>query len=663
MRLFSFLLMLSLAGAMLLLTSCETSEQKRPPARPPVEAQAPSLNQPSVPPLPPPPRVVQPQPGPKPDPVEALIAAADKEFEAGRANYSAGHLEAAKANFDRAFDMLLQTPFDVRANDRLQREFDKIVEGVNQLELLALKEGDGFSEQRAEPAPIDEANEVTFPVDPNIRAKAEAELKTTQSDLPLTLNDAVAAYINYFSTRGRASLERGYVRSGRYREMILKTLKEEGVPQDLIYLAQAESGFHPLALSRAGARGMWQFMAGRGLQYGLSRTWWLDERQDPVKATRAAARHLKDLYSEFGDWYLVMAAYNSGPGTVQRAVERTGYADYWELYRRGVLPAETRNYVPIILAITIMSKNPSQYGLERLRPDAPLPVETVTLNHPVDLRLAAECADTSVAVLQELNPSLLRLTTPKEPGFELRLPAGTKEKFQKAIAAIPVEMRVAWRYHRVVNGDTLAGIARKYHTTAKAIADVNGLEGDDLRLQAKLIIPITPGRRDAEAATESRSTTRYRVRKGDTARSVADRFGVSVENLRQWNHLQGSHLPAGRVLTIHLRVAPLEGEQKKRGKAAASAPRRGRQLSSKSRKNNNIELSEKRAGKRQAFRAKGGRQPASKDRRLVHKVKRGETLTSIADAYNVSIAELRRNNRHLASNLHAGEVLVIRRGE
>ena len=151
--------------------------------------------------------------------------------------------------------------------------------------------------------------------------------------------------------------------------MIQRTLKNEGVPQDLIYLAQAESGFHPLALSRVGARGMWQFMASRGRGYGLQHTWWVDERQDPEKSTRAAARHLKDLYNQFGDWYLAMAAYNSGPGTVQSAVKRTGYADFWELYRRNVLPKETRNYVPIILAVTIMAKNPAQYGLDDMAPE------------------------------------------------------------------------------------------------------------------------------------------------------------------------------------------------------------------------------------------------------------------------------------------------------
>src|SRR5205823_2774959 len=226
-------------------------------------------------------------------------------------------------------------------------------------------------------------------------------------------------------------------RSGRYEDMIRRTLKEEGVPQDLIYLAQAESGFHPLAVSRAGARGMWQFMSSRAKGYGLQRSWWVDDRQDPEKATHAAARHLKDLYNQFGDWYLAMAAYNSGPGTVQQAVKRTGYADFWELYRRDVLPKETRNYVPIIIAVTIMAKNPAQYGLESIATDKPLPYDTVKIDYPVDLRLVAECVEASASDLQDLNPSLLRLTTPKDQEFDLHLPLGTKERYLSAINSIP----------------------------------------------------------------------------------------------------------------------------------------------------------------------------------------------------------------------------------
>src|SRR5664279_3915096 len=421
MKWFRCLVIPSLLCALLFSSGCEPSQPKNPAAKVPAQATAPTVKQTNSDPPGPQAAAAAAPAAPIPsDTVDALIAKADTLYHAGQTEYQNGHLEAARQSFDQAFNVLLSSNLDLRDNPRLEKEFDKIVDGVRALEQVAFREGDGFTEQHFEPAPIDEANDITFPVDPTVRAKAEAEIKTTKSDLPLILNDQVAMFINYFSsTKGRHTLEHGLTRAGRYRELISQTFKEVGVPQDLIYLAMAESGFQPLAVSRAGARGMWQFMAGRGSMYGLERNWWVDDRQDPVKSTQAAAHHLKDLYNQFGDWYLAMAAYNTGPGNIQHAVERTGYADFWELYKRGVLPQETRNYVPIIVAVTIMAKNPSQYGLEKVVPETPVPTEQVSINYPVDLRLVAECLDTSAEALQQINPSLLRMTTPKDQTLSL----------------------------------------------------------------------------------------------------------------------------------------------------------------------------------------------------------------------------------------------------
>src|SRR6202795_1424422 len=393
----------------------------------------------------PPEPAIAPENAPSADPVADLIAKVEKEYQSGQDNYKAGHLEAAPQVFHPPFDLLLNSKLEINSDPRLENELDRILDGINGFEMQAVQQGDGFTEQKSEPAPIDEANEAATPVDANVKAKAEAEIKSTPSDLPLMMTDQVAGYISYFSTRGRGTLENALTRSGRYEDMIRRVLKQEGVPQDLIYLAQAESGFHPLALSRVGARGIWQFMASRARGYGLQRDWWVDDRQDPEKATRAAARHLKDLYQQFGDWYSAMAAYNSGPGTVQSAVKRTGYADFWELYNRNVLPRETRNYVPIIVAVTIMAKNPAQYGLDSVVKDKPVPYDTVKINYPIALRLAAECVDATAADLLELNPSLLRLTTPRNHAFELHLPVGTSGKFQEAVASIPADKRLWWR--------------------------------------------------------------------------------------------------------------------------------------------------------------------------------------------------------------------------
>ncbi len=573
MRAFSQKSAILLAALMGISLGCQTA-QRQSAFLPPTKAQAPPMiasaapnsdKQQAVP--------KNPEPEKKPeaakalavDSVAELISRVENEYRAGQENYRAGHLAAAKQNFDAAFNLLLGSGLDIQSDDRLQAELDRILDGTNSTELEALQMGDGFSEQKSEPAPIDEANEFTPPVDQNVKAKAEAEIKSTHSDLPLMMTDQVAGYINYFSTRGRGTFERALARSGRYEEMIRRTFREEGVPQDLIYLAQAESGFHPLAVSKAGARGMWQFMAGRGSAYGLERTWWTDDRQDPEKATRAAAHHLKDLYNQFGDWYLAMAAYNSGPGTVQAAVKRTGYADFWELYQRNVLPKETRNYVPIILAVTIMAKNPDQYGVAAVAKDKPIPYDTVKIDYPIDLRLAAECVDGSADDLQDLNPSLLRLTTPKDQAFELHLPAGTAEQFQSVVALIPVDKRVWWHYHKVQAGETLASIARTYHSSPQSIAEANDLDENaltfGLRPETRLIIPIAPSK-ESDTTTYAHAITRYKIRKGDTVESVAKNFGVSSAMIRKWNRLKGDSLAGRKSLLVHVPVRAVAREPK-----------------------------------------------------------------------------------------------------
>src|ERR1700733_4321017 len=580
------------------------------------------------------------------DPVADLIAHAEKEYQAGLDNFQAGNTEDAKENFDRAVNALLESNLDIRSDDRLQKEFDRIVEGVNRLG-LGEAGPDSDAQQKSEPAPIDETNGLTPAADPNVKAKAQAELKAIHSDLPLMMTDQVAGYISYFSNRGRGVFERALIRSGRYHDMMVSILKEEGVPQDLIYLAQAESGFHPLAVSRVGARGIWQFMASRGRGYGLQHNLYLDDRQDPEKSTRAAAHHLKDLYNQFGDWYLAMAAYNSGPGSVQAAVKRTGYADFWELYHRNVLPKETRNYVPIILAVTIMTKNLSQYGFDDVSMDEPIAYDPVTIIYPVDLHLVAECVDATPAQLQELNPSLLRLTTPREGTFVLHLPKGTKDQYQTAIAAIPPDMRLWWRYHKVQPSDTLASLARSYRVTAKSIVTANHLEGTDTELEAdaKVVIPVAPGKHPlSDTATYARRITRYRVHKGDTVETVAENFGVSAQMVRRWNGLpRGDSLRGRKVLALHLPVTP-NTEASSIASKPATHPRKTSPVAS-------AKVPAENPGN-------DSETPAGQATVLHHTVKSGETLYSIAASYKTTVAALKRSNGNVAA-LHPGMVLVV----
>ena len=365
---------------------------------------------------------------PVPSGRDYLIQKVEAKFASGEQNFKAGHLEAARKEFDDAVDWMLESGYDPNGDPKLSELFHRVVDTVYAYELQAFRAGDGFSEAPAVPAAIDEVAEMTFPVDPRLKERAEEAAKNVSHDMPLTVNDQVLSFVNFFQTpRGRAIVETGLRRAGRYREMISRVLREEGLPQDLIYLAQAESAFQPLALSRAGARGIWQFVAYRGQEYGLRHTWWIDERQDPEKATHAAAQHLRDLYRIYGDWYLAMAAYNCGPGNVQKGIERTGYADFWELYKRNVLPRETKNYVPIIIALTLIAKDAAHYNI-LVDPDSPVPTDVVKPGRAIDLRLVAETIDVDVETLRSLNPSLLRLATPDDPSFELHLPPGHRAK-------------------------------------------------------------------------------------------------------------------------------------------------------------------------------------------------------------------------------------------
>lgn len=482
---------------------------------------------------------------------QQLIAQAESFYNSGVQNYRANRLEAARLDFDNAVDLMLSSGMDLKSEGQLKDEFEHLLNAINTLELAALKQGNGFSPQ-LEAAPLDAANDITFPANPELVAKLKTELNVT-SDLPLVINDQVAGYIGVFSnsTTFKNHLARSLERAGKYKTMIQKVLAEEGVPQDLIYLAVAESGFQPQALNaRSGAGGMWQFMPTGA--YGLARNGYFDERFDPEKSSRAYARYIKSLYKQMGDWYLAMAAYDWGPGNVQRAVQRTGYADFWELYRRNAMPAETRAYVPQILAAIIMAKNPEKYGMDKLVPNAPVLYDTVNVGYAIDLRLVADVTGVSVAEIVALNPSLLRLSTPRDMSFDLHIPPGMKAVFAERLKDIPEDRRASWRFHIVKAGETLEGIASALHAKPTEIAETNGITAQDpMGVGDELVVPL-------QSVSAAARPQRYTVRRGDTMLTVADRFNISVEELRRWNSLSGSALRPGRAIYVAepLRLGP-----------------------------------------------------------------------------------------------------------
>ena len=421
---------------------------------------------------------------PRPTDADFLIRKADNFFSSGKKAFQEHDLVRAREEFNRAIETLMAAPpagssligsaEDSQERARLDRRLEEMIEAIYRYDAdsQAVESSPGGAKESFEKSPIDEILEVTFPIDPSLRNKISEQVQATASQLPLEHNDAVVSYINFFSSeRGKKILSFGIKQSGRYRAMISRALAQEGVPQELIFLAQAESAFQPRAVSRALCVGIWQFERHTGAEYGLVPGTTVDDRLDPEKATRAAAHHLHDLYTHFGDWYLAMAAYNCGQACIDRAVARTGYADFWELRRLNVLPRETANYVPAILAMTIVAKNAKEYGLEEVDLEPPVEYETIELEAPTHLALLAAALDRPLSEVKDLNPAVLRSVAPA--GYALHIPKNTHNLVEEAFQAVPASHRDSWRIHRVESGDTFATIAKRYSTTTALVASSN----------------------------------------------------------------------------------------------------------------------------------------------------------------------------------------------
>lgn len=463
---------------------------------------------------------------------QEYIKRAETHYQKGEKLYKRGVVLGAQKEFEAALKVITALDLDTRSHSLIEAYHNELVEKINKVQ------GGDKADQKYEQSNLDEISAIDLKKE-KLRLEAAA-INPAQFDFEFEVTGPVSQFITYFTEgRGRSTMENGLRRSGRYRQMAEQTFREERVPIDLIWLAQVESVWKPLALSHAAAKGIWQFIPSTGLEYGLNQTPWLDERSNPVKQTRAAARYLRHLYEYFaGDWLLAMAAYNSGAGRVSQAIARSGYADFWEIHRRGLLPRETQNYVPAILATIVVAKNSQQYGFN-VTPEPAWAYDTYPLEGQTDLRVIADLLDTSVETIQEYNPELRRLLTP--PGSHvIRLPHGTAQRFALAYAALPEEQRTRrdiiipyrnseratvsnanYTFHRVSRGETLAGIARRTGTSQTELARLN-----DLRTNTKLQTGQTIRVPAKKSTYQTKSATRR-------SKGYASRSGKSVKRQRR----------------------------------------------------------------------------------------------------------------------------------
>jgi len=399
-------------------------------------------------------------------------------------------------------------------------------------------------------------------------------------DIPIVVNDRVEYFIEYFQTTHRKAFERWLQRSGRYIPMMKEFLRENGLPEDLVYMALIESGFNPKAYSRRRASGPWQFIYRTGKRYGLTVNWWIDERRDPEKSTIAAARHLQDLYDQFSCWYLAAAGYNAGAGKISRAIRRYQTEDFWELTKYRYLKRETKNYVPKMIAAALIAKEPEKYGFSDIAYDEPIRYDKVAIPDATDLRVIARCCGVNYETIKGLNPELRRwCTPPRYPGYQVKIPEEKRETFLQNFSQLKPSERITFRRHRVKTGETLSHIARRYRTGASAIMQMNNIRNPrHLRAGTSIIIPIPANRvislnkkvttskkkievtkREPKKEDEgSFKEIRHVVQEGDTLWDIALMYDLRVDDIRRWNNLRGNVIrPKDELL---LRISKKRGD-------------------------------------------------------------------------------------------------------
>jgi len=528
--------------------------------------------------------------------VTRIISAAEDNFRKGKLNLEDNKRDQARADFDKAVDSILESGLDVRASQRLQGFYLELVERIyreevplsrspiqaNLSELVAQNPSAGtpkvdppqigFREQRFEASPLDELSKLVLtPEEQNVSVDDVHALEQAKQNVNFgfTINPLIQQYINYYQGRGRATMESGLRKSGRYMKLARQIFKEEGVPVDITWLGQVESAWQPKAQSWAAASGLWQFIPGTGRQYGLKQTAWIDERNSFEQSTRASARYLKALAAHYrGDWELAMGAYNTGQGNIDRGISRAGKANFWAIY--PFIAQETRNYVPNILATILIAKNPEKYGFKGIRPEAPMAYDVVQVPGATSLQLVAESTDASIDHIRSLNPELKREITPRGEAYNVRVPGGKGKQFLAILKRIPAERRDSAHVISVVPGENLQQVASRTGVSVTQLQAMNS--GIDLSAATKLVVPSSGvrlasmnWRRAKPGAAEPAGSclTRVRARKGDTIARIAAARNLDASEVARLN---------GITAEVELRV----GQEVKLPATAGAAPSRRR---------------------------------------------------------------------------------------
>jgi len=502
--------------------------------------------------------------------IAQIIARAEDHFRKGKLNLEDSKREQARDEFDKAVDSILESGYDVRASQKLQTYYLELVERIYREEVPLQQQSNtnsalvaqntqtqepatpqksapqqiGFRDQKFEPSPLDELSKLVLTEsEKEVSGEDLLALEQAQKNVnfSFTLNPLIQQYINYYQgPRGRATMENGLRRSGQFMRLARKIFAEEGVPLDVTWLAQVESAWKPRAVSWASASGLWQFVPSTGRRWDLRQTAYIDERNSYEQATRASAKYLKWLANRYnGNWELAMAAYNTGEGNIDRAISRAGTANFWMIY--PFIAQETRNYVPNILAVILIAKNPEKYGFKGIKADPPMAYDVVQVPTATSLQLVADATDTNIDHIRSLNPELRRDVTPRGDAYNVRIPAGRAKQFASLLQRISPDRRETARVISVAPGEDLQSVASRTGVSVAQLQAMNG--GVDLKSTTKLVVPngnvrltkwvrATPATTDAAAAP---TLNTVRARKGDTIGSIAAARNLDANDVARLN--------------------------------------------------------------------------------------------------------------------------------